>query len=40
MGHSLLEMDDIQGDILQGLPKNAEKFIFLRLSILLSFGNW
>jgi Dyp-type peroxidase family len=31
MGHSLLEMDDIQGDILQGLPKNAEKFIFFKV---------
>jgi Dyp-type peroxidase family len=31
MGQSLLEMDDIQGDILEGLPKNAEMFVFFKI---------
>ena len=27
----ILEMDDIQGDVLEGLPKNAQTFIFFRI---------
>ena len=32
MATPVLEIDDIQGDILEGLQKNAEMFIFYKIT--------
>jgi hypothetical protein len=31
MGHPILDLGAIQGDVLDGLPKNVENFIFFKI---------
>ena len=35
----LLRLDDIQGDVLQGLQKNSENFVFFKIQDALAFKN-